>query len=56
MIIRDDISHESGTWLNVDFIAAARGEGVEGRAAYENFSELPKRPYTRRETHSEVVN
>jgi len=25
MIIRDDISHESGTWLNVDFIAAVRG-------------------------------
>lgn len=24
MIIRGDISHESGTWLNVDFIAAGQ--------------------------------
>ena len=36
MIIRGDISHESGTWLNVDFIAAgqhsrlASGEGGVG--------------------------
>lgn len=28
MIIRGDISHESGTWLNMDFIAASqRGRG-----------------------------
>lgn len=33
MIIRGDISHESGTWLNVDFIAAARGEGRAARTA-----------------------
>lgn len=30
MIIRGDISHESGTWLNVDFIVAVRG-GREDR-------------------------
>jgi len=30
MIIRGDISHESGTWLNVDFIAAVRGWAVKG--------------------------
>lgn len=29
MIIRGDISHESGTWLNVDFIAA--GQRSRGR-------------------------
>ena len=35
MIIRGDISHESGTWLNVDFIAAVRPGRRRGRD--ENF-------------------
>ena len=46
MIIRGDISHESGTWLNVDFIAAGQhsrlASGVGGAGAKIS-TELRKR-------------
>lgn len=60
MIIRGDISHESGTWLNVDFIVAVRGGGTEkgGGTAYgtQNFSELPKRPYEKGRSVKLLIN
>lgn len=60
MIIRGDISHESGTWLNVDFIAAVRGgrggKGGKGRAQHENFSELPKRHHEKGCTVKLLIN
>lgn len=61
MIIRGDISHESGTWLNVDFIAAVRGRGWRRRgrgtrARHENFSELPKRHYEKGRSVKLLIN
>lgn len=62
MIIRGDISHESGTWLNVDFIVAVRGEGGgrrrRGGTAHgtQNFSELPKRPYEKGHSVKLLIN
>lgn len=43
MIIRGDISHESGTWLNVDFIAAGqRSREPRGRGGAKISTELRK--------------
>lgn len=61
MIIRGDISHESGTWLNVDFIAAVRRAGTRlgyARARSTKISaELPKRRLRGGPRHRlEVVN
>ena len=54
MIIRGDISHESGTWLNVDFIAAGqRSRAPRGRG--ENFHGITERG-PREGTVYEVVN
>lgn len=55
MIIRDDISHESGTWLNVDFIAAVRGSGGVGPSTVRKFLGITKKAL-RKGTHAEVVN
>lgn len=60
MIIRGDISHESGTWLNVDFIVAVRGGGRDGeggwdRARHAKFLGITKKAL-REGTLGEVVN
>lgn len=56
MIIRGDISHESGTWLNVDFIAAGqRSRAPRGRVRGENFHGITERG-PREGTVYEVVN
>lgn len=54
MIIRDDISHESGTWLNVDFIAAVRGRRGGPHTA-RKFLGITKKAL-REGTYGEVVN
>lgn len=54
MIIRGDISHESGTWLNVDFIAAVRG-GESAHTRTRKFLEITKKALRER-TPGEVVN
>lgn len=58
MIIRGDISHESGTWLNVDFIVAKGGTEEEGGTVHgtQNFSELPKRPYEKGRSVKLLIN
>lgn len=65
MIIRGDISHESGTWLNVDFIAAGQrsrgrrrgGGGVRGkRGAGRKFPRNYGKGSARRDGVYEVVN
>lgn len=56
MIIRDDISHESGTWLNVDFIAAVRGRRRGGGPrTVRKFLGITKKAL-REGTHGKVVN
>lgn len=58
MIIRGDISHESGTWLNVDFIAAGQHSRLprgRGRGRGKNFHGITERG-PREGTVYEVVN